>query len=174
MGGSAEDTLFPGGAIGSGMRKVEVADVDRVPSPASVRRPLADAMGAEHVAVNYYELEPGESFAFGYHRHEGQEEVFYVIAGTATFETAEGEMEVGPDEALHVAPGEFQQGFNRGDERVVALALGAPKRATGGEMRRDCPDCGERTRHRFESEDEGRTRLTICLECGAETGRYTV
>lgn len=157
------------------MRKIEVADADRVPSPASVRRPLANALGAEYAAINYYELEPGESFAFGYHYHEDQEEVFYILSGTATFETEDGTITVGPNEVLYVAPGEFQQGFNRGEERVVALALGAPKETSGGgEVRRDCPECGERTRHRFGSEDEGRTRLTICRKCGAETGRYSV
>jgi len=157
------------------MRKIAVTDVDRVPNPASVRRPLANALGAEHVAVNYYELEPGESFAFGYHYHEDQEEVFYVISGTATFETAEDDVEVGAGEVLYVAPGEFQQGFNRGEESVVALALGAPKETSGGgEVRRACPECGEQTRHRFASEDDGRTRLTICLECDTETGRYSV
>ena len=156
------------------MRKISVDEVDRVPSPASVRRPLADALGAEHVAINYYELAPGESFAFGYHRHDEQEELFYVLSGTATFETEDGDVEVGAGEAVRFAPGEFQQGWNRGGERVLALALGAPKETVGGEVRRACPDCGERTRHRFEAADGGATRLTICVECGAETGRYSV
>ena len=156
------------------MQKVAIGEVDRVPSPASVRRPLADALGAEGMAVNYYELEPGESFAFGFHCHDEQEEVFYVIDGTATFETETGEVEVGQGEALHVAPGEHQQGFNRGDERVVALALGAPKGMEGGEILRECPACDERTPHRLEFDDGGRTRVPVCLECGAETGRYSI
>ena len=156
------------------MRKIRVDEVDRVPSPASVRRPLADALGAKDVAINYYELAPGDSFAFGYHYHEEQEELFYVLSGTATFETEDGDVEVDAGEAVRFAPGEFQQGWNRGQEPVRALALGAPKETVGGEVRRECPDCGERTRHRFEAEDDGRTRLTICIECGAETGRYSV
>ena len=156
------------------MRKLRVDDVERVPSAASVRRPIADALGAENVAINYFELAPGESFAFGYHRHDEQEELFYVLSGTATFETADGDVEVAAGEVVRFAPGEFQQGWNRGEERVLALALGAPKETVGGEVRRECPDCGERTRHRFEAEDDGRTRLTICAECGAETGRFSV
>ena len=156
------------------MRKISVDVPERVPSPASVRRPLADALGAENVAINYYELEPGESFAFGYHKHDEQEEVFYVVSGTATFETEDGEVDVHAGEVIRFPPGEFQQGWNRGDERVVALALGAPKETSGGALRRECPDCGERTPHTFGSEDEGRTRLTICLDCEAVTGRYSV
>jgi len=156
------------------MRKLRVDEADRVPSPASVRRPLADPLGAEHVAINYYELQPGESFAFGYHRHDSQEELFCVLSGTATFETEDGDVDVGAGEVVYFAPGEYQQGWNRGDEPVTAFALGAPKDARGGEVRRECPECGERTPHRFGSEDDGRTRLTICLECDAVTGRYSV
>jgi len=156
------------------MRKIRVDEADRVPSPASVRRPLADPLGAEHVAINYYELQPGESFAFGYHKHDDQEEVFCVLSGTATFETEEGDVDVGAGEVVYFSPGEFQQGWNRGDEPVTAFALGAPKDAWGGEVRRECPECGERTPHRFDSENDGRTRLTVCLECDAVTGRYSV
>ena len=156
------------------MRKCSVDAVDRVPSAASVRRPIADALGAENVAINYYELAPGDSFAFGYHYHEAQEELFYVLSGTATFETEDGDVEVAAGEVVRFAPGEFQQGWNRGEEPVRALALGAPKETVGGEVRRECPACDERTRHRFETEDGGRPRLTICIECGAETGRYSV
>ena len=157
------------------MRKVRATDAERMASPASVRRAVADAVGAENVAVNYYELEPGDSFAFGYHSHAGQEEVFYVLDGTATFETDDGEVVVEEGEAVRFAPGERQQGHNRTDDRVVALALGAPKDAPGGsELFRDCPDCGERTPHGLEKTDGGRVAVTTCRECGVETGRYTV
>ncbi|MEF8900824.1 MAG: cupin domain-containing protein [Halovenus sp.] len=55
--------------------------------PARVTRPLGRELATDHVNVNYFELAPGETFAFGYHRHPEQEEVFYVLEGTATFET---------------------------------------------------------------------------------------
>jgi len=56
--------------------------------------------------------------------------VFYVLSGTATFETEAGEVTVDAGEAIRFVPGEFQQGSNRGDERVVALAPGAPSTRT--------------------------------------------
>jgi len=125
----------------------------------------------EAAALDYYELAPGESFAFGYHRHENQKEVFYVLSGTATFETETGDVSVSPGEAIRFAPGEFQQGFNRGNERVVALALGAPADAGTSEVRRDCPGCGERTEVRIERGEDG-TLHTRCVECETVTDRF--
>lgn len=163
--------FLSGRLVWSRMEKVAAADVDAVPSAASVRRPLADAVGAENVSVNYYELAPGDSFAFGYHYHGIQEELFYVLEGEATFETEEGDVTVGPGELVRFAPGDRQQGWNRGDERVVALALGAPRELGEGEILRACPECGERTPHRL-SREEG-AMLTICAACDTQTGRYT-
>lgn len=154
------------------MRKVRTDDVEQVASAASDRRPIADAIGAEQLSINYYELAPGDSFAFGYHSHGSQEELFYVLSGTATFETENGDVQVGPDEAIRFEPGEHQQGHNRSEERIVALAMGAPRDASGGDLFRDCPDCGERTPHGLEKRNEARLAITTCKECGAETGRY--
>ena len=155
------------------MRTVRLTEPDTVPSPSTARHPLADALGLEHVALNYHVLDPGESFAFGFHAHDEQEEAFLVLEGTATFETESGDVEVGEGELIAFAPGEFQRGRNETDGRVAALALGAPKDSRSGTLRRACPNCGERTEHRFAREDDGRVVLTICLECDEETGRYT-
>ena len=156
------------------MDKVRIDDLGRVASAASVRRPIADAVGAENLSLNHYELAPGDSFAFGYHSHEVQEEVFCILSGTATFETEDGDVEVETGEVVRFAPGEHQQGHNRGEERVVALTVGAPRDASGGDLFRDCSDCGERTSHTLEKSDEARVAVTTCQSCGAETGRYEV
>jgi uncharacterized cupin superfamily protein len=155
------------------MRKARIEDIDSWMGPASVKRSLTKALGTEDVSMNYYELEPGESFAFGYHRHEGQEEVFYVIEGEATFETDDGEETVGAGEAVRFAPGEWQQGWNRGDERVEALALGAPQESGETTVLRDCADCGERTEQDIERAADADALVTLCVDCGAETGRFT-
>jgi len=155
------------------MERVDVDAVDRVPDSATVKRPLSRALGTTDLALNRYELTPGDSFAYGYHRHTTQEEVFVIESGTVTFETEAGEVEVGAGEAIRFAPGEFQQGTNRGDERVVALAIGAPQSAGEVEIRRHCPACGERTSTTVEVADDDGARVTRCLECGAETGRFT-
>jgi uncharacterized cupin superfamily protein len=80
------------------MEKVRIEDVENSVQPAAIMRPLTEALGTTDLAVNYYELEPGDSFAFAYHSHEIQEEVFYVQAGTATFETETGAVDVGAGE----------------------------------------------------------------------------
>lgn len=154
------------------MEWVRIDDVDRRIDTATVSRPLTSALGAENVALNYYELAPGDSFAYGYHNHEAQEEVFVIQAGEVTFETEDGDVAVGAGELIRFAPGEFQRGINTGDERVVALALGAPRESGESEIRRHCEDCGERTETTIERAPDGDAKLTRCLECGAVTGRF--
>jgi uncharacterized cupin superfamily protein len=156
------------------MEKLAVDDVDSWQGPASVKRPLGRTLGLTDAALNYYELEPGESFAFGYHRHAGQEEVFYVLEGEATFETEDGDIDVAAGELVRFEPGEWQQGHNRSDERVRALALGAPAESGETEILRDCPDCGERTGQEIaRAPDDDAALVTTCVECGVETGRFT-
>ena len=154
------------------MEKVRIDEVDSWQGPADVKRPLGRALGLEHAAINYYELDPGESFAFGYHRHADQEEVFYVLDGVATFETEDGDVTVDSGELVRFAPGEWQQGRNESDERVRALAVGAPAESGETVIRRECPGCGERTDQEIERASDGAGLVTLCVDCGAETGRF--
>jgi mannose-6-phosphate isomerase-like protein (cupin superfamily) len=159
------------------METVTIDEVDNYAGPHDVKRPLSRALGAEDHALNYYELAPGESFAFGYHSHEDQEEVFVVLDGTVTFETAEGTVAVGPGEAVRFAPGESQRGVNAAPEdgegeRVRALAIGAPQDAGQTHVLRECAGCGQRTPADIQRADDGEALVTICLECGLETGRF--
>ena len=154
------------------MERQRIEDVESRMGPAAVRRLLGPALGTTDVAVNYYELEAGDSFGFGYHRHEAQEEGFYVQQGTATFETDEGDVAVGSGEVIRFEPGEWQRGTNEGDQRVVALAIGAPQDGGETEMVRDCPDCGERTPQTVDWAEDGEALVTLCEDCGAATGRF--
>ena len=154
------------------MERVRLDDVDDWLGPAAVKRSLSRALGTTDVACNYYELAPGDAFAFGYHRHDDQEEVFVVLEGTATFETEGGPVEVAEGEAVRFAPGEYQRGVNEGDERVRALALGAPKDAETTEILRACPTCGERTPQAIEPTDDRDALVTRCEACGGLTGRF--
>lgn len=155
------------------MEKVAIEDVDIVNSPLgvhSVRKPVSRELGTEDFAMNYFELEPGESFSGGLHAHHDQEEVFYVQEGTATF-TVGREREtitVEAGDVIRFERGEFQEGRNDSDERVVGFALGAPKsRHDFSEMESivPCRECGEETAHELELTDEANFRLT-CTECG--------
>ena len=156
------------------MKRIAIDDVDHPPtiSPASVLRPLGWALGTTDVGLNYYELAPGETFGFDYHRHLDQEEVFYVREGTATFRTEAGDVEVGPGELVRFGPGELQLGRNDGPERVVALALGAPGETTEIEYRRPCPDCGEETVQTPDVDREAAVIEITCEACGSAVDRF--
>lgn len=159
--------------VGRRMEKVALDDVRIENNPLqvhSVRKPVSDALGTTDFAFNYFELQPGESFSGGMHRHHDQEEVFYVLEGTATFETPDGEYEVGTHEAIRFAPGEYQTGGNETDEVVRGFAMGAP------DSRHDwdqidallhCAECDAETDHAMELTDEGRFAFE-CRDCGTE------
>jgi uncharacterized cupin superfamily protein len=154
------------------MRKVTIEDVDNSTQPAAVMRGLTGPLGLTDLAINYYELEPGDSFAFAYHNHEIQAEVFYVQEGTAVFETETGSVTVDAGEIIRFGPGEFQRGWNRGEQVVRALALGAPLEYGEQVKLRDCPECGEQTRNRLDAVENGSAVVAVCSDCGTETGRW--
>lgn len=156
------------------MKRIALDDVDHPPtiSPAAVLRPLSGPLGTTDVAVNYFELAPGDSFGFDFHRHRDQEELFYVMAGTATFRTEDGDVEVGPAEAVRFAPGEFQLGRNETDERVRALAIGAPRDTEEIEYLRSCPDCGEETIQTPSVDREAMVFEIRCETCGEIVERF--
>jgi uncharacterized cupin superfamily protein len=155
------------------MHHVTLDDMDSRMGPADLTLPLTDALGATNLALNYYELDPGESFAYGLHAHESQEEVFYVVAGTVTFRTDDGDVEVGAGELVRFGPGEFQRGVNEGDDRVRALALGAPQDAGDTEILRECEACGGLRRMELSLTDEKDAVRVLCIECGSEVAHYT-
>lgn len=156
------------------MESVRIEEVDNSVQPAAVMRKLTGPLGLTDLAINYYELEPGDSFAFAYHNHEVQEEIFYIQSGTATFETDGGPIDVQEGELIRFDRGEFQRGWNRGQGRVIALALGAPLDYGKQVKLRECPTCDEMTDTRLEhDEDDGApVRIAYCKQCGTETGRW--
>lgn len=138
------------------MRKVSTDSTDHVEHPMgvnTVRRPLSEVLETSDLGMVHYELEPGDTFSGGLrHRHNDQEEVFYVQEGTATFEIGRDpeEITVRAGEAIRIPPGEFQKGFNRSDERIVALALGAPGQQHDWEeldVLLECETCGTEMIH---------------------------
>jgi len=155
------------------MRKRSLDEMDDRMGPADTTYPLTDALGLADCAVNYYELQPGDSFAYGLHAHADQEEVFYVQSGTVTFETPDGAVEASTGDIVRFGPGEYQRGVNRGDERVVALAIGAPQDAGETDVLRDCPDCDTSTSQDIRLADDRDAVVTVCETCGTETGRFT-
>jgi uncharacterized cupin superfamily protein len=147
------------------MEKVAIDDLENHPRVADVQKHASEPLGLADMALNYYELEPGESFSGALHTHMNQEEVFYVLEGTATFQTKEDPVTVEGGEVVRFAPGEYQEGRNESDDRVRALAMGAPK--DDGETRTalPCQECGAEY-HEVEVTADG-VDLT-CPDCGNE------
>ncbi len=145
------------------MEHVSVDGPENHPRTADVQTHLSDPLGLSDMAINYFELAPGDSLSGGLHTHMEQEEVFYVIEGTATFETMDGSTEVAAGEIVRFAPGEYQEGKNESDERVRVLAMGAPQE--DGEVRVPvpCQDCGA-DYHVTEVTADG--VLLTCPDCG--------
>lgn len=156
------------------MERVNIDDIEAEPHPMGVnreRRSITDAVGAEHMTAVHYELQPGEQFSGGLHTHHDQEEMFYVVEGTATFEHGtDGEKtEVEAGEIIRFEPGEFQCGRNESEERVVGLALAAPGSRHNWEDLESlapCPECDEVTPHGVHEPDE--SFVIYCNECGNE------
>jgi uncharacterized cupin superfamily protein len=160
------------------MEKVAIEDIEpqspedeNIPDGAMANsigdaRLLSEALGTTGLAINYYELEPGESFAHSSHRHSNQEEVFYIQSGTATFRTETGDTTVDAGEILRVPPGTFQFGINDEDEPVTAITLGAPREyEEDTQYLIDCAECGERTPQVFELLDDQNEFIARCTDC---------
>ncbi|MEA5388406.1 cupin domain-containing protein [Haloarculaceae archaeon H-GB11] len=111
------------------METVDVDDLERYWSHATDRRRVGEALDTTHVAVSYYEVQPGESVAGVVHAHLDQEEVFVPLEGTLTFRTDGGDVPVETGEAIRFAPGDYQNCLNVGDTVARVLAIGAPKGA---------------------------------------------
>ncbi|MFB6184149.1 MAG: cupin domain-containing protein [Haloarculaceae archaeon] len=155
------------------MDKIRVDDVEQHWSFASVRRRLGDALDAENVAISYYEVDPGETLGAIVHTHFDQEELFYVLSGTVTFEQPDGDVVVRTDEVIRFAPGDYQLGYNDGDETATVLALGAPRESETAAQRIVCPECGRTTEFEYAVSETEDAKVLRCLSCDAALDRAT-
>lgn len=111
-----------------GYHVIDPASVEPTPDRPCVQRAVGDEAGLENVAVNVYEVEPGEQIPLAYHYHDEQEEVFYVTEGDLHVETPEEEYVVPEGQVFVAEPDSPQLAYNpeSADETVRTLALGAP------------------------------------------------
>jgi uncharacterized cupin superfamily protein len=84
------------------------------------KRELGSTIGA----VSLQRLAPGARMPFG-HRHANQEEVYVVLDGGGRMRLDGEEIEVGPWDAIRVAPATMRA-FEAGPEGLEFLAYGAP------------------------------------------------
>ena len=82
------------------------------------------ALELENSGLSYFRAAPGFRVPFG-HRHSEQEEIYVVVAGSARFKLGEEIVELGPWDAVRVAP-EITRGMEGGPDGAQILAFGAP------------------------------------------------
>lgn len=154
------------------METVTIDEVDNSVQPAAVMRQLTEPLGLTDLAINYYELEPGDSLAFAYHDHEVQEEIFYVQEGSVTFETESGDVKIEDGEIVRFGREEFQRGWNRENDRAIVVALGAPLEYGRQHKLRYCSTCETETDNELARAENDDAVVARCKDCGTETGRW--
>ena len=82
------------------------------------------ALELERCGLSYFKVAPGFRVPFGHH-HADQEEVYVVVAGSARVKVGDDIVDLGPWEAVRVAP-EMTRGMQGGPEGAEILAFGAP------------------------------------------------
>lgn len=88
------------------------------------KRPLGDLFGLKNFGVNLTRLAPGAESAL-LHRHSRQDEFVYVLDGTPTLVTDEGEHTLAPGDCMGFpAKGLAHQLVNRSGADVVYLEIG--------------------------------------------------
>lgn len=102
--------------------------IDPTPDRPCVHRAISDTVGLSAVAINQYEVEPGEQLPLAYHYHDEQEEAFYVLSGTLAVETPECEFTVETGECFVAEPESPHRAYNpeSATDPVRVLAIGAP------------------------------------------------
>ena len=83
---------------------------------------LRQELGVTSFGLNLMVLQPGQRSRV--HRHERQEEVYLVQEGELTLVLDDGERTLGPGDAVRVAHDVRRQLVNRGDSRLVMIAIG--------------------------------------------------
>lgn len=83
---------------------LEGQKIDRDGNEFTVKNIIPDAE-ATKCRANFVEVEPG-NYAYGYHYHEANEEVFYIISGTGVIRTIDGDIQVKAGDAIGFPTGE--------------------------------------------------------------------
>lgn len=111
-----------------GYHAITVDELEATPDRPCDRRPIGEAAGLETMAANRYDADPGEQLPLAYHYHDDQEELFYVLSGTLSVETPDGEYTIDEDEVFVVEPDSPHRAYNAegAEEAVSVLAVGAP------------------------------------------------
>ena len=111
------------------LREVEDAAVKHGFSETQIARFAGGDLGCERIGLALEGVKPGRRQAFG-HRHEEDEEVYVVLDGSGRMRLGEEVIEVGPMDAIRVAPG-VMRAFEAGPDGLELLAFGTHHEGDG-------------------------------------------
>jgi mannose-6-phosphate isomerase-like protein (cupin superfamily) len=94
----------------------------------------SDELDAESTGLGFHVIHPGRRQGFA-HRHERAEEVYVVLSGSGTIKLDEDTVEVGPLDAIRVAPA-VTRAFEAGPDGMELIAFG-PRHKGDGEIVRE-------------------------------------
>lgn len=87
------------------------------------QRWYSDVLGTEQVSFSWRRMLPGTGGRGSYgHRHPGQEEVYFVIAGAVTFKVGDDVFEAGPQTAVRMT-GEKSYSLHNDTEDEAQLLI---------------------------------------------------
>ena len=89
----------------------------------------SDRLEAADTGISYHRVLPGKRQAFA-HRHDEAEEVYVILAGQGRMKLDDEIIDVGPLDAIRVAPGVTRQ-FEAGPERLDFVVVGTHKPGDG-------------------------------------------
>lgn len=99
-------------------------------------RPVRDALDCEQLGLSLQRTKPNQRGAFG-HRHERQEEIYVIVAGSGRMKIGDQVQEIKVWDAIRVAA-TTPRAFEAGADGLDFLAIGAPMGNSGdGEMLKD-------------------------------------
>ena len=86
------------------------------------QRWYSDALGTEQVSFSWRRMPPGTGGRGSYgHRHPGQEEVYFVVAGTVTFKIDDDVFEATPQTAVRIGGDGYRSVHNDTDDEAQLL-----------------------------------------------------
>jgi len=104
------------------LREVEDSAVKHGFSEIQEAHFAREDLGAQATGLSYHVVHPGKRQGFG-HRHENAEEIYVVVAGGGRVKLGDDIAEIGPRDAIRVAPG-VMRAFEGGPEGLELLAFG--------------------------------------------------
>jgi mannose-6-phosphate isomerase-like protein (cupin superfamily) len=98
-------------------------------SPGLQSRFAREPLGLRNSGMSLFKAQPGFRIPFG-HRHNQQEEVYVLVAGSARVKLDDEIVELSTWDALRVPP-EVSRAFEAGPDGAEILAVGAPNTGMG-------------------------------------------